>query len=217
MTMNQSTVTVTEDSDRPYGEQSDGCRDRQLRPACLPVLADSPDTTRTCGYWLGRVHTPRVRVGSGRCLTIFARKKIIKYAFMEKNFKFSTSQSTKMCYFRKKKTKNILGTEQCLLPRSLSWWHTLPTLSSSALDLLLCKHNLVPAPTGSLKTQQTFVVVRRIAIERVTQRGGTKSHQRHQLHVEFVDLADVHATSSLVQLQLVIRQLLLCALHVVIQ
>jgi len=105
MTMNQSTVTVTEDSDRPYGEQSDGCRDRQLRPACLPVLADSPDTTRTCGYWLGRVHTPRVRVGSGRCLTIFARKKIIKYAFMEKNFKFSTSQSTKMCYFRKKNKK----------------------------------------------------------------------------------------------------------------
>jgi len=116
MTMNQSTVTVTEDSDRPYGEQSDGCRDRQLRPACLPVLADSPDTTRTCGYWLGRVHTPRVRVGSGRCLTIFARKKIIKYAFMEKNFKFSTSQSTKMCYFRKKKQKIFWGQSNASSP-----------------------------------------------------------------------------------------------------
>ena len=41
--------------------------------------------TRTRGYGSGRVHAPRVRVGSGRCLTgtglpVFTREKIIKCA-----------------------------------------------------------------------------------------------------------------------------------------
>jgi hypothetical protein len=39
------------------------------RSAGIPVPAGLPDPTRTRGFGSGRVNSPRVRVGSGRCLT----------------------------------------------------------------------------------------------------------------------------------------------------